>query len=111
LTEVDILAPKLVNTRVWVEIPKIPKKDWVKYLVLIDWHYDKLGDILKIQPSEKFNEFVMISLQGYMDGSKLPSAAILPAIMNLAEDNLAGRDMTIRAGDYISLQKEFRGAH
>jgi hypothetical protein len=103
------MPPRVINTRVWVEIPKIPKKDWVKYLVLIDWHHDKLGDIVKGQPSEKFNEFVMATLQAYLDQSKMPSAAIMPAIMNLAEDQLAGREMTLRAGDYVALQQEFRG--
>jgi hypothetical protein len=99
----------MISTRVWVEIPKIPKKEWVRYLVLIDWHHEKLGDIIKAQPSEKFNEFVMTTLQGYLEG-KMPSAAITPAIMNLAEDHIAGREMILRAGDYLSLQKEFKTA-
>lgn len=102
------MAPRLVNTRVWVETVKIPNKDIVKYLVVIDWHHDQLNEVVKGRPSEKFNTFVIKTLQDYIDKKKMPSEAILPAIMNLAEDHLSGRELTLRAGDYISLQQEFR---
>lgn len=104
------MAQKVLNTRVYVKFPKVPKKDWVKYLVVIDWHHDKISDVLTAQPSEEFNTFVMKTLQSYLDG-KMPPAAIVSPIMNLAEDHLAGREMTLRAGDYIALQKAFQAAH
>ena len=104
---VVILAPKYYNTRVYIEYPKIDRKDWVKYLTLITWHYDQLQDVLKIQPSIEFNEFVMKKVDAYLEG-KLKAEEVSPALMNVADDLLSGRIPSLRAGDYIALQKEFK---
>ena len=38
----------------------------------------------------------------------MPPEAIAPAVMNVADDVLAGRDVQLRAGDYIALQNFIR---
>jgi hypothetical protein len=40
----------------------------------------------------------------------MPPTEIAPAIINLVDDYKAGRDMTLRTGDYISLQNYLRKA-
>ena len=39
---------------------------------------------------------------------KMPPADIAPAILNMADDYIAGREVAIRAGDYISIQNHIR---
>ena len=87
--------------------PVIDRKDWVKYLVLVNWHAGRLGDIINKPPDAAFNRFLESQVQAYLGGKKV-TAAIEPAIMNIADDYLAGREVTVRAGDYVALQTQFR---
>ena len=93
-----------------VKIPKaiIDRRDWVKYLVLVKWHNDKIGDIVKASPTKEFNAFVETTLNDYLSEGKLPASDIAPAIMNLADDHLAGKELVLKAGDYYALQTHFR---
>lgn len=92
-----------------VQISKalIDRKDWVKYLVIPDWHAKQLGDIIKRIPSAAFNKFVETHVQAYLEG-KAPPAAIQSAVMNIAEDYVSGKSIVLRAGDYVALQNQFR---
>jgi len=47
-------------------------------------------------------------MNAYLHDGKMPPAEIAPAIMNLIDDQKSGRDMALRAGDYISLQNYMR---
>jgi len=85
----------------------IDRKDWVKYLVLVNWHAEKLGDVIERAPDAAFSKFLESQVQAYLGGKKV-AAAIEPAVMNIADDYLAGREVTVRAGDYVSLQTQFR---
>ena len=58
-------------------------------------------------PSAAFNKFVETHVQAYLDG-KAPPAAIQSAVMNIADDYVAGKDIAVKAGDYIALQNQFR---
>ena len=51
-----------------------------------------------------FNKLVETHLTAYLEKGVAPPAAIAGAIVNIAEDVVAGRTPTLRAGDYISLQ-------
>jgi hypothetical protein len=74
----------------------------VMYLVYPDWERFKYReDLLKVK-SEAFQHFVHESVQSYIQGEKL-DAEIQTSIMNIADDMLAGRELTMRAGDYIAL--------
>jgi hypothetical protein len=59
---------------------------------------------------EGFNKFVTGQVQQYMEKGVKPPAAIAASVINIAEDIAAGRQPTMRAGDYIALQTAYRGA-
>jgi hypothetical protein len=84
----------------------IDRRDWVKYLVLVNWHGRQLDNVLTQAPDAAFAGFVEKQLQTYLEGSAPPDA-IQPAIMNIADDYAAGREVTLRAGDYIALQNHY----
>lgn len=56
-----------------------------------------------------FNRFVQGHISAYIEKGTMPPEAITGPILNMAEDVMAGREPTIRAGDYIALQN-FRRA-
>ena len=86
---------------------KIDRKDWIKYLVLVNWHYQDLSNTLgKINDAE-FEKFVTQKVDDYLAG-KLPPAAISGAIMNIVDEHLSGGKIALRAGDYIVLQNQYR---
>lgn len=93
--------------KVQIDRKIIDRKDWVKYLVLVNWHAKQLGDLIEWIPDATFNEFIENQVQRYLKGSELPKA-IQSAIMNIADDYMAGREVTLKAGDYIALQNHFR---
>jgi hypothetical protein len=95
-----------------VLIPRfiIDRKDWVKYLVLVNWHAQELEDVLTRRPDAKFTAFVEDQVRAYLDGKAAPEA-IQPAIMNIVDEMAGGKEVTLRAGDYIALQGHYmRGA-
>ena len=87
------------NKGIRYEVADLPKVDLYRELLL--------GDIIKRMPSAAFNKFVETHVQAYLDG-KAPPAAIQSAVMNIADDYVAGKDIAVKAGDYIALQNQFR---
>jgi hypothetical protein len=85
----------------------IDRRDWVKYLVLVNWHGRELGDILTRAPDAAFTKFVEKEVQSYLKGNK-PAPEIQTPIMNIADDFLAGGEFVLKAGDYIALQENYR---
>ncbi|MGD0278128.1 MAG: hypothetical protein ABSC11_02350 [Smithella sp.] len=74
----------------------------VMYLVYPNWdQFMYRDDMLKVK-GDAFQRFVQESVHSYVQGDKL-DPAIQTSIMNIADDVLAGREATIRAGDYIAL--------
>lgn len=73
------------------------------YLIAIDQMLMKYRDIIKVRPTEKFFDMVHKQVMTHVIDGKVPPMQIQSAIMNIADDMLAGRDVTLRAGDYISL--------
>jgi hypothetical protein len=79
----------------------------VAYLIINDG-IKGIADKFKNPIDERFGQFVTKYLQAYVNENKMPPAEIAPAIMNLADDFAAGRQMCIRAGDYIAIQGYMR---
>jgi hypothetical protein len=79
----------------------------VAYLIINEGIRD-IADKFKNPIDERFNKVVTTHLKAYVDGNKMPPAEIAPAIMNLADDFAAGRQMCLRAGDYIAVQNYMR---
>jgi len=101
------MPPKWIEF-VRVQIPKsiIDRKDWVRYLTLVNWHAKQLGDIVERVADADFTKFVDTQVQNYLKGTAAP-AAIQSAVMNIADDFIAGREVVLKAGDYIALQNQF----
>jgi hypothetical protein len=93
----------------FVRFPKwlIPRWWEVAYLIIGPggWRNVDLVRIIETAPDERFNELVTEHVNAYIQDGKMPPTEIAPAIMNLADDLMAGRKMSMRAGDYISLQQ------
>jgi hypothetical protein len=79
----------------------------VAYLI-INWHVKDLADKIQIGPGKDFYKVVTNHLSAYVQEGKMPPDDIAPAILNLADDYMAGRPMNLRAGDYIAIQNHVR---
>lgn len=102
----------VLNRLIRVQIPKIifDRSDWVKYLVVVDWHSRVFKEeLFEAITTEEFNKFVFEHVNAYIHEKKAPPKAIANAIMNITDDILSNRDPVIRAGDYIQLQNFMRG--
>jgi hypothetical protein len=53
---------------------------------------------------KSFNNAVESHVSAYLEKGTMPPAAIVGPVLNIAEDITAGRQVTLRAGDYIALQ-------
>jgi hypothetical protein len=91
---------------VQVERSLINRSDWIKYLVVPHLHLKPLENVLTRAPDAAFTKFVDKQLQSYLGGTA-PPEPIQTAIMNLADDVASGREVTLRAGDYIALQSHY----
>lgn len=68
----------------------------------------KFGELVEIHPDERFNKVVTGYLKGLLEDGKMPPADVAPAILNIANDFVDGRDVVIRTGDYIAIQAHLR---
>ena len=105
------MSTYILNKAVRVAIPKviIDRSDWVKYLIVLEWQRRLIDEkAFAAVTSERFNKFLNEQVCAYVLDKKAPPKEIAPAIMNLADDLLSGREPTLRTGDYIQLQKHMR---
>lgn len=79
----------------------------VAYLI-INWRMKDLAKRIQIKPDIEFFKVVSEHLTAYVKNDIMPPEDIAPAIMNLADDHMAGRKMNLRAGDYIAIQNHLR---
>jgi len=79
----------------------------VAYLI-INIKIAEIAKYVDLKRHEDFEEFVTEQLKLYIEKNEMPADAIAPAILNLADDYMAGRPVTLRAGDYIALQNYLR---
>jgi hypothetical protein len=107
LIQVTHLAEKITvkNIKVISSQNFFNMKDAVKYLVIPD-PYNKLIAKTKFEAvtSAKFNDFVLKYVNAYTSDGKMPPVEIAGAILNIADDLLSGREPTLKAGDYITIQ-------
>jgi len=75
----------------------------VMYLVIIDKLLAKRADLLKVRPSEKFFDMLREQVVAHVAEGAEPPKEIASAIMNIADDIISHRDVTLKAGDYIAL--------
>jgi molybdopterin converting factor small subunit len=87
----------------------LDRRIWVYYLIIVDQAAQKFGELLQARPDERFYETFSKHVEAYVKEGKAPPKAIEGAVLNAADDFLAGRDVTLRAGDYIAVQNFIRG--
>ena len=97
---------KIVKFRV---LPEWILERWiiVAYLV-INGGGNGVAKLIEIKPESRFYKVLAENLDAYIHDGVMPPDDIAPAILNLADDYLAGNQMNLRAGDYISIQKHLR---
>jgi len=97
-----------------IRIDRVLVPEWLLHRwILVAYKIPPLLDgwrreIYEIAPDEKFQAVVDQYLEVALAGGELPDT-IAPAILNLANDVMSGREVTIRAGDYISIMGFAKG--
>ncbi len=90
--------------------PGKPVPWWWRFAYLIPdvlkRHPEISDGIVKVMQGQdpEFARFVEGHLTAYVEKGTMPPSAIAAPILNLAEDLAAGRELRMRAGDYIALQ-------
>ncbi len=77
----------------------------IMYLIVKEKFTKDFAELLKVRATEKFFNMVHDQVMTYALEGKAPPAQIATAVMNLADDMMAGRDPVIRAGDYIAFME------
>jgi hypothetical protein len=70
-----------------------------------------LGDLVELgerELPEAFSKKMAGLVYGYLYEDKVPPLEIQQTVLNVSEDLLAGREVQLRAGDYIAVQRYFR---
>jgi hypothetical protein len=73
------------------------------YLIIPDRHFLKYKNLFKVRPKEKFNDMVHELVVRHMTEEKTFKGPVFNALANISDDMLAGREVVLRAGDYIAL--------
>jgi hypothetical protein len=89
--------------RYWFIRQLLIKRTRVMYLIIIDKIASHYEDIIKLKTTEQFDDMVYKHVNEYATKGIIPPEEIAPAIMNIYDDMASGRDISMRAGDYISL--------
>ncbi len=83
---------------------------WWRFAYLIPdvfRHHPELQDgfVKALEGQDKaLNTVIESHVRAYIEKGTMPPEGIAAPILNIAEDVAAGRQVTIRAGDYIALQ-------
>lgn len=82
------------------------RKWWVMYLIVIDKL--RIDDEVLTNVGRSFEDLTFRFVRAYIEKGEMPPDEIAPAILNMADDYMAGRQVAVRAGDYIALQNFMR---
>ena len=94
---------------VWLKLETIlDRRTWVYYLIIVEAATRRWAEQIEVQPDERFFQVLNKHVEAYVHEGQMPPEMIMPAVLNAADDVMAGRDVVLRAGDYISLQKFVR---
>jgi hypothetical protein len=98
------MAPRNVNVVVadWIWNRKI----WLFYLLIADDVFDK--NEINVSLTPEFESVTFGYAKEYIEKGVMPPADIAPAILNMADDFMAGRQVAVRAGDYIAIHNHMR---
>lgn len=102
----DKELPKKVSVAIpaWI----IKRRIEVMYLIINGWLNKVHEGLIQTAPDEKLYEVISKHMNAYLEKGVMPPAEISSTILNLIEDQKAGRHMTLKSGDYIALQTHLR---
>ena len=103
------MPPRKIAKIKWFELESIlDRRIWVYYLIILDRLKDRFKDVIEARPDARFFEELNRHVEAFVNDGKAPPEAIASAVMNVADDVLAGREVQLKAGDYIALQGYFK---
>ncbi len=82
------------------------RKIWLFYLIVPDNVFEKNEVSLTVSP--EFENVTFGYAKAYIEKGEMPPADIAPTIINMADDYMSGRQVAIRAGDYMAIQNHLR---
>lgn len=114
----EVLQPYMPWIGDFIEIPELVQEwrviDWiidrwilVAYLI-INFRFDDLRRRIKTKPTEELLDLIATHMHAYIYRGVMPPKDIAGAIVNLADEYIANKQITLRAGDYIALQGHLR---
>lgn len=83
-------------------------KETIMYLIVRDATLAEYRREIEVRPNEKFYDMVQKEVMAHVIDGKKPQEQILTALLNIEDDMMAGREVTMRAGDYIALMSYAR---
>lgn len=89
----------------------LDRRTWIMYLQIVDGLRTDWEKAVAVQPTTEFYKKTEAIVEAYLEKGVAPPADIAVPILNIADDVAAGRDVTIRAGDYVALQMHYRAQH
>jgi hypothetical protein len=90
----------------WHEI--LDRKHWVMYLYPPSFDLRDMKDLLASGRMNPVSSVIEEYTKAYMVEGKEPPMAIAGAIKNFADDIACGREVVVRAGDYIAINNYLR---
>jgi hypothetical protein len=100
-----MLAPKILVKFVKKEI--LERWILVAYKI-VNWNIKELAEGVEVKDDEAFYEVINKHVKAYIEKDIMPPEQIRAAVLNVADDYFAGRQITLRTGDYISIQNFIR---
>ena len=82
------------------------RKSQVMYLIVVDDFFDR--NQITLTMKEDFADLTFQYAKAYIEEGKMPPADIAPAILNMADEFMAGRQVALRAGDYVAIHNHLR---
>ena len=70
----------------------------VAYLI-INWRVKDLAERVQIAPDKRFYAVVAKYMRGYLKDGQMPPDDVAPAILNIADDYMAGATLNLRPGN------------
>jgi hypothetical protein len=94
---------------IWVKLERIlDRRTWFYYLIIPDPAAGYWAEQIEVRPDERFFQVLAEHVDAYVHEGKIPPKMIASAVMNVADDFMADRDIVLRAGDYIAVQNFMR---